>query len=381
MKITKTKFWLAALVIVGLTFWFGHFYTGRQKPVEKKLVPVEVETVTTSSIEQIIELTGWIKASQVVDIASKVTGRLESLAVVSDDGRTVPVEEGLAVKKGQLIAVIDHDVYLAQLAAAKAAFEASKVQLADALREKERMMKLFESGSSTAQARDKAVTTAEVAEASLNTAKANLELAMVNLRESEIVSPIDGVITAKYIDQGNMINMGGKIVRVADVEAVKIVGSVSERDAGLVAAGTPAIITVDALAGQRFETKVYSVYPALDELTHTIQIEIRLDNEQMILKPGMFANISLITSRKENAVVIPRDVILGGKVDKPYVYVVENNSDELKANKRFVEIGIIQADRYEIQKGLEPDETIVVNGMEYLADGIDVEVVRMEDIK
>ena len=381
MKITKTKFWLTALIIVGLTFWFGHFYTGRQKPVEKKLVPVEVETVATSSIEQIIELTGWIKASQVVDIASKVTGRLESLAVVSDDGKTVPVEEGLAVKKGQLLAVIDHDVYLAQLAAAKAAFEASKVQLADALREKERMMKLYESGSSTAQARDKAVTTAEVAETSLNTAKANLELAMVNLRESEIVSPIDGVITAKYIDQGNMINMGGKIVRVADVEAVKIVGSVSERDAGLVAAGTPAIITVDALAGQRFETKIYSVYPALDELTHTIQIEIRLDNEQMILKPGMFANISLITSRKENAVVIPRDVILGGKVDKPYVYVVEKNSDRLKANKRFVEIGITQADRYEVQKGLEPGETIVVNGMEYLADGIDVEVVRMGDIK
>ena len=358
MKITKTKFWLAALIIVGLTFWFGHFYTGRQKPVEKKLVPVEVETVTTSSIEQIIELTGWIKASQVVDIASKVTGRLESLAVVSDDGRTVPVEEGLAVKKGQLLAVIDHDVYLAQLAAARAAFEASKVQLADALREKERMMKLFESGSTTAQARDKAVTTAEVAEASLNTAKANLELAMVNLRESEIVSPIDGVITEKYIDQGNMINMGGKIVRVADVRTMKIIGSVSEKEAGSIVARTPAIITVDALTGQRFETKVYSVYPALDELTHTIQIEIRLDNEQMKLKPGMFASISLVTSRKENTVVIPRDVILGGKVDKPYVYVVGKNSDQLKANKRFVEIGITQADRYEVQKGLEPGEVV-----------------------
>ena len=381
MKITKVKFWLAALIIIGLTFWFGYFYTARQKPVEKKLVPVEVETVTTSSIEQIIELTGWIKASQVVDIASKVTGRLESLAVVSDDGRTVPVEEGLAVKKGQLLAVIDHDVYLAQLAAARAAFEASKVQLADALREKERMMKLFESGSSTAQARDKAVTTAEIAEASLNTAKANLELAMVNLRESEIVSPIDGVITEKYIDQGNMINMGGKIVRVADVAAVKIIGSVSEKEAGSIVAGTPAIITVDALTGQRFETKVYSVYPALDELTHTIQIEIRLDNEQMKLKPGMFASISLVTSRKENTVVIPRDVILGGKVDKPYVYVVGKNSDQLKANKRFVEIGITQADRYEVQKGLEPGETIVVNGMEYLADKIDIEVVHLGDIK
>jgi multidrug efflux pump subunit AcrA (membrane-fusion protein) len=153
------------------------------------------------------------------------------------------------------------------------------------------------------------------------------------------------------------------------------------------------VLTVDAFPDRRFEANVYSVYPALDEQTHTIQIEIRLNNpgpastssaeasEPGLLKPGMFAKIVLTTNRKDDVVVIPRDVVLGGKIDKPYVYVVERASEQVTAHKRLVEIGIIQADKCEIINGLKPGETLVVNGMHYLADGIDVEIVGMGDVK
>jgi RND family efflux transporter MFP subunit len=381
MKMTKTKFLVAVTAIIAVTFWFGFFHKGRPKPQEKKIVPVEVETVTTGPIAQTIELSGWIRANQVVDIAPKVAGRVESLEAIAEDGRKIAVEEGLVVKKGQLIAVIDHDVYLAHLAAAKAAVEASTAELADAEREKSRMLTLFESGSATAQAKDKALTAAELAAAALSAAKANLELAQVNLNESEVSSPIDGIVTAKHIDQGNMIKVGDKIVTVADLKTVKVVASLSEKFGAEIAAGTPAELSVDAYPERLFKASVYSVYPALDEQTHTVQIEIRFDNEQMLLKPGMFAKITLIMNRKNDVVVIPRDVILGGKIDKPYVYVVENSSEQKKAHKRVVEIGIVQSDRYEIVDGIKPGEILVVNGMQYLADGIDVEVVNMKDIK
>lgn len=380
---TKTKFWLTIAALLAATFWFGYFHKKGQKPQEKKIVPVEVETVTAGPIAQTIELTGWIKANQVVDVASKVAGRVETLEVVGDDGSKNAVEEGFVVKKGQRIAVIDHDVYLAQLAAAKAAVEARTVELADAEREKNRMLALYKSGSSTEQAKDKAITTTELAGASLNAAKANLELAQVNLKESDVVSPIDGIVTAKHIDQGNMINAGSKIVTVADLKTVKVIVSVSEKYGAEIAAGTPAELNVDAYPDRRFKANVYSVYPALDEQTHTIQIEIRLDNPGTpgLLKPGMFAKVTLTTNRKDNVVVISRDVVLGGKIDKPYVYVIENASEQLKAHKRLVDIGIIQADKCEITNGLKPGDTIVVNGMQYLADGIDVEVIPMGDIK
>jgi multidrug efflux pump subunit AcrA (membrane-fusion protein) len=95
----------------------------------------------------------------------------------------------------------------------------------------------------------------------------------------------------------------------------------------------------------------------------------------------MFARVTLIAKHKANVVVIPRDVIIGGKIDKHYVYVVEEVSDSKIARKCFVEVGIKQADRCEIHDGLKAGQKLVVNGMNYLTNGINVEVLRIEDIQ
>jgi RND family efflux transporter MFP subunit len=333
--------------------------------------------VSTGSIEKTLELTGWIKANQVVDIASKVAGRVESLRIASEQGDSIPVEEGVAVKKGQRLAVIDHDVYVAQVAAAQATVDARQVELADAEREKKRMVALYEGGSATEQNRDKTVTIAQLAATSLDMAKANLELAQINLRESTIISPIDGVVTTKHIDEGNLIRIGDRLVTVADMKTVKIIVTVAEKYGSEIAIGMPAKIKVDALAERVFDANVYSVYPALDPQTHTTQIEIRLDNSEMLLKPGMFARVTLVTQAKKDVVIVSRDVVLGGKIDEPYVYVVEGSV----AHKRIVKLGIVQSDRCEITDGLKASETLVVNGMHFLAEGSSVEIVRLEDIK
>jgi RND family efflux transporter MFP subunit len=382
MKVIRRILYLfAALVLVFLTYWYGY----KQKPAsnaeEKRIVPVEVETVGTGSIEETIQLTGWIKAKQVVDVASKVPGRIESLRVLSDGGDLAVVEEGVSIDKGRQLAVIDHDIYLAQLAAATSSVTAKEVELADTEREKKRIIALYEGGSATEQNKDKVVTAAELAAASLDLAKANLELAKLNLRESTIVSPISGVVTAKHIDEGNMVRVGDRIVTIADMETVKIIVAVAERYGAEISAGMPAIIGVDTFADRQFEAEVYSIHPALDAQTHTLQVEIHLKNDELLLKPGMFARVTLITKRKADAVVVSRDVILGGKIDKNYVYVVEEASDTKVARKRFVEVGIKQADMYEITNGLKVGETLVVNGMNFLIDGIGVEIVRLEDIK
>ncbi len=382
MKVIRRILYLfAALILVFLTYW----YVYKQKPAsneeEKRIVPVEVEVVSTGPIEETIQLTGWIKAKQVVDIASKVPGRIESLRVLSDGGNPVMVEEGVSIGKGRQLAVIDHDIYLAQLAAAESSVKAKQVELADTEREKKRVIALYESGSATEQSRDKAVTAAELAAASLELAKANLELAKLNLRESTIVSPINGIVTVKHIDEGNMVRVGDEIVTIADMETVKVIVAVAEKYGAEISVGMPAIIKVDTFADRQFDAKVYSIHPALDAQTHTLQVEIHLKNDELLLKPGMFARVTLVTDQKAEAIVVPRDVILGGKIDRHYVYVVEKGSDEHVARKRFVEVGIKQADRCEITDGLNTGETLVVNGMNFLIDGIGVEIVRLEDIR
>jgi membrane fusion protein (multidrug efflux system) len=373
----RVIFWITVVALVSVTFWFGYTRKPAEVKAQQRVVPVEVQKVSTDSIRNTIELTGWIEANEVVDIKPKVSGRIESLEAVSSKGGSVPVEEGLTVTKGQQLAVIDHDMYLAQVASASAAVKAASVELADAEREKKRIVTLYQAGSVTEQNRDKAVTAAELAAARLDSAKAALELAQVDLRESAITSPIDGTVTKKYIDQGNLVRPGDPILTVADMKTIKIMVAVAEKHAGEVNVGTPAEMRVDALPDKVLDAQVYSVHPALDPQTHTIQVEIRLKNQELLLKPGMFARVALITERKDNVVVISRDVILGGKVDRYYVYLVEGGI----AHKRFVTPGITEAARCEIADGLKQGETLVVNGMNFLADGISVEVVRMEDVR
>ena len=373
----KLMFWSVFVIVIIATFVLGFILKSGKKKEEEKVVPVEVETVKTGSIEEALNLTGWIKSSSVVDVKSKVSGRIESLQVVGDDGKPVDLEEGIEVKKGQQLAVIDHDQYLAQLNAAKAALKAAEVEFDEAEREQKRMIALFEGGSATGQNKDRAITVAQLFTARLASAKANLEMAQINLRESTIISPIDGVVTAKHIDAGNLINIGQTIVTVEDMRVVKIIAAASERYAGRISAGTKAEISIESLGEKKFEAEVYSVYPALDEQTHTIQVEIQLKNEQLLFRPGMFAKVKLILQRKESVVVVPKDVVLGGKIDEPFVYVIENNT----ARKRVLKLGIIEGENAEITDGLKESEILVVNGMQYLTDGIKVEIVRLEDIK
>jgi membrane fusion protein (multidrug efflux system) len=373
----KLMFWSVFVIAIVATFVLGFILKSGKKNEAEKVVPVEVATVKTGSIEESVNLTGWIKSSSVVDVKSKVSGRIESLQLLGDDGKPVDLEEGIEVKKGQQLAVIDHDQYLAQLNAAKAALEAAEVEFAEAKREEQRMIALFEGGSATGQSKDRAITVAQLFTARLASAKANLEMAQINLRESTIISPIDGVVTAKHIDAGNLINIGQAIVTVEDMKTVKIVVAASERYAGRISAGTKAEISVESLDDKKFEAEIYSVYPALDEQTHTIQIEIQLKNEQLLFRPGMFAKVRLILQRRQGVVIVPKDVILGGKIDEPFVYVIEDNI----ARKRIVQLGINEGENTEITEGLKESEILVVNGMQYLTDGIKVEIVRLEDIK
>ena len=334
--VRRTLYWLTALAAVFVTFWLGYTRKPAEAPVTERPVPVEVEPVGTGSVEQTLELTGWIVANRRVEVAPKVAGRIESLSVTMPDGSHRPVEVGLSLTQGQQLAVIDHDVHLAQVAAAEAEVTAKEVQSAEAQREKNRALGLFEKASVPEQAKDQAVTAAELAAAGLNLAQANLELARINLRESTIVSPIDGIITARHIDEGNLVTMGQRIVSLADIRTVKVLVHVPERYGSQIRQAMPVRIIVDAFKERTFEAAVYSVYPALDEQTYSIPVEVRLQNDELLLRPGMFARVVLVLDHRDNVVVVPRDVILGGQMDKPYVYVVEDGT----ARKRIVEIGL-----------------------------------------
>jgi len=367
----KYTIWIAAIIIVFCGIYI--LRTGREKDSPKSnsnkdVLKIVAEPVRTANLVETIAVTGSFKALTTVEVVPEISGRLERLKL-SDE---TPVDVGVTVKKGEVIAVIEHKVYLAQLAECQAAVDASKVALADAEREKKRIIKLFEGGSSTEQARDKAVTAAHLAVANLQQTEATLKKIKTTLDKATIRSPITGVVAKKYVDEGNMVGPGTPLVRIVQIENLKVLGNVGERYLPHLQSGqTKVYIKTDAYPADEFKGVVYKVGVVVDPVTRTGEVEIRVPNPDMRLKPGMFARMRIVIGQKENVTVVP-DSALIRQYDNVYVFVV----DAGKAHRRQLKLGLSQGQYYEVLEGLSVGDMVITHGQRQLKTGQAIEVVQ-----
>jgi RND family efflux transporter MFP subunit len=335
---------------------------------QAKGIKVMAETIRTTKLVETIPVTGSFEPLTSIEVTPEISGQLQRLRLPDN----TLVDIGVAVKAGEVIAVINHDVYAAQLAECRANLEASKVTLADAEREKNRMVKLFQGGSATEQAKDKAVTAAELAAAQFKQAQAALDMAKVNVDKATIEAPVTGVVSKKYVDEGNMVGPSAPLIRIVQIDTLKVLGGVSERYLPkLVPGKTPVQIKTDAYPEDEFEGTVYRVGVAVDAVTRTGEVEIRVPNTDGKLKPGMFARMTIAASQRENAVVVP-DSSLIRTGEETYVFVVNNG----KTHRCKVKLGLSQGQFHEILEGVSAGDMVVTHGQTQLKDGQIVEVVQ-----
>ncbi len=361
---------IAIVVVIVLVVFIIAIRSRRTSTADEqadKAVQVVAEAVGKARLEEKIPVTGSFEPLISVEITPEISGQLNQLRLASG----TPVDVGVAVKEGEVIAIINHDIYLAQSAECKAAVEAGKVALADAKREKNRMVKLFEAGSATEQARDKAVTAAELASAQLKQAQAALKMAKVNVDRATIKAPLSGIIAKKYVDEGNMVGPSAPLVRIVQIDTLKVIGGVSERYLPqLIAGKTPVQIKTDAYPKDNFAGTVYKVPVAVDPVTRTGEVEIRVPNEGGKLKPGMFARMTMVISQRE-CVVVP-DSALIREYDNEYVFVASGG----KAYRRQLKLGLSEGQLYEVLDGLSEGDMIITHGQNQLKDGQMIEVVQ-----
>jgi len=366
----KYKTWIAVIVIVLFSIYLIKVF-GRKKSVDdgnSTFLKVAAEAIGTADLTETIAVTGGFEALTSVEVIPEIPGQLEQLRL--PDGTLVDV--GVAVKKGQVIAVIDHDVYLAQLAECQAALEASKVALVDAEREKKRIIRLFEGGSATEQSRDKAVTAARLAAASVKQTEAVLARIKITLDKATIETPVTGVVSKKYVDEGNMVGPSTPLVRIVQIETLKVLGGVSERYLPrLIPGQTTVYIKTDAYPEDEFKGVVYRTGVAVDPVTRTGEVEIRVPNPDRKLKPGMFARMTIVIGQKDNVVVVP-DSALIREQDNVYVFVADSG----KAYRRRIKLGLSQAQFYEVVEGLSVGYMVVTRGRRQLKDGQMVEIIQ-----
>lgn len=368
-------------------------------------VPVQTIVAAKQSLEQSLELTGGIAARKTVTVYSKVTGVIEKL----------PVERGMHVDAGDVIAVVEHKTELAQrkellavvasakvgvtqaeaaVKVVKAALAQTKAQLENAALEKIRIENLYKEKTVPKQKYDAVIAqykialagrdlaTANVAateatiaqaQAALQQAQAALERLDVRIADYTIRAPFAGVITARYVDQGAMDNPFLPIVQIMDVSSLKVNCAVAQVNASKVRFGQKVQVTTDAYPGVEFLGKVYIVNPALDAKTRTLPVEVRCSGKKSSkkgersasLKPGMFVKVSIDIGSK-TTLAVPRDCLMrlpGTGVY--YVFIVKDG----KAQKRTVRLGISQGNLVEIASGLKEGQHVVIKGQGNLKTG------------
>ncbi len=375
--------------------WYGYGYSKKKAdpPATAKgagAVPVRTETVQLGCVTNMIKLIGTLEATRTVDVVPKLEGRLDRLAL--DDG--IPVLEGTPVKRLQIMAVIDHRAIMAQLEECKAAVETArtaidtaKVVLKDRDRERKRMEKLFSEGSTTEQQRDLAVTAYEQSVTGLAQAKAQLAQAQaaadvveVNLTEAFIHAPMDGVVSAKYVDAGAMVNGQTRIVQVIPMDELKYLIAVPGPYLHLLTTGkTHVSVVSDAVPDRVFTGVISRIYPVVDPVTRTATVEVRLANErneagEWLLRPGLYAEGRIILEARADVVVIPADVALR-RGTRFLAFVIEGG----KARTCELKVGIRDGNRIEVVEGLAPGEQLVVMGQHRLTNGASVRLTDGED--
>ena len=309
-------------------------------PAEKQAVLVEVQTVGFANVPQVSSYSSSVQAYATNNIMPQQGGRI----------RKINVEVGDYVGKGQILAEMDR-LQLDQLAL--------QVQNDDI--EYARLKTLYEEGGVSQS-------DFETAELGYKLRKSNYQ----NLEENTILrSPLTGYVTARNFDVGDMFAMTAPLFTIQQVTPVKLLVGISESEYTLVKKGDKVDITVDALPGRTFEGKVNRLYPTIDPLTHTFSAEVLVQNSDRVLRPGMYAKVSVTFGDTERIVIPDMAIVKQSGTGQKFVFVLEQDGTVTMTP---VTLGRHMGAEYEVLEGLSEGATIITKGHATLRTGDKVEV-------
>src|SRR5574338_929446 len=208
-----------------------------------------------------------------------------------------------------------------------------------------------------------------------------LAQAQTNLAYSYIRAPFAGYVAERNLDLGAYVTGAATansttsrgIVSLHDIETVRTLIEVVEKDVPLVRIGQRAEIRAEAYPNRIFEGTVTRVVQALNRATRTMTVEVDLPNKDHLLKGGMFARVEVLVGTHPRAIQIPLDAV--SRLEEfQYVYVVKDG----KAHQVPVELGIRVENRIEVLKGLNGDEQLIVSGKDLVSEGAPVQVQPLE---
>jgi len=316
---------------------------------EAEGIPITVISPSRGDMPEVILLDGTVEPEKKAVLVSRINRRIEKITV----------DEGERIETGQTAILLDRESLQSALQAAKTALEEER-------RNYQRAEVLFEAGAVARQSLDQARVNRDRAESNYLQAREILE-------DTEITSPLSGLVSRRWMEPGEYSDSGKPILEIVDISTVEIHSPASEMLIGSIRTGQVVRVYPDAYPGRSWESEISTINPTTGEESRHFTVKTRIPNPDELLRPGMFCRVEIVTEQRPDALLLPQEAIARDDRGREGVYLVDGDNETVRF--RAVETGISREGMVEIISGLDPESTVAASGNNRLADGIRVRVV------
>src|SRR5678816_2427384 len=431
MKLRTMKATLVGAVVLSIALQGAC----KSKQTQKPAVPVKVAAVELSSASTEARYSATIIPRTQVELAFKVNGYVDALRKVRGvDGKMRDIQEGDLINTGAVLARVRQSDYQvkfkqaeSQASEARSGIDVSKAQYEEALsgvdstkaklveaeadylkakQDFDRAENLFASHSMTKSDYDSAkaqydMANAKVAaarsqvqviQAKADSAKANIYMVQaksqsaqavvqetqIPLHDTELKSPLNGVVLEKSIEKGTLVSSGDKAFVVADTSSVKAVFGVADIALADMKLGSKLSVESESMPGKEFQGQITSVFPAADSKNRAFNVEVTIANPEYLLRPNMIVSLRVGTKQQISPqLVVPLNAVIKSKSNANgyAVIVVTDEGGQQLARLRDVKLGESFGNAVAIAEGLKPGDRVIVTGGTMVNDGDQVKVI------
>lgn len=372
--ITHHKKWFVTIFIIIICSYFIFLKMhGLPKATTVNTTPVNIVKVKSLDVPIWLQAIGSVKAINTVMIKVRADGELQKTYF----------DEGSTVKKGDLLAEIDPQIYQAQLDQAKSVEAKDKAQLNNALISYSRASKLAQAGAGPSQDVDTYRSQVATLKATIEADQAAIDEAQIQLNFTQITSPLDGRAGQRLIDVGSIVHASDNtgLVTITQMDPISIQFTVPQDSlAPILLANQKDHVKVIALQNNTDKPIATGELIFIDSQVSTnsgqVTLKANFDNKQQTLWPGTLISVKLLLRTDKDALVIPVQAIQQGN-QGPFVYVIDTDQ---KAYVRNIELGATMGDLQQVTKGLQLTDQVVTSGQYRLTEGSAVNIVKHDNV-
>lgn len=366
----KYKEYLILIFVITLICSFGCGKTPETNQKDNDVTPVTVRKIENMDVVYHLQQVGSLEAKESVVLKAEVE--------MSAGERVTGIlfEEGDRVETGQLLVKLDDAKVRTTMDQLKARLRQLELQSANSERTLKRKQPLVKEDLISQQEFDDLKTKFEIEKNAIKEIIAELAHNQELLEDTEVRAPFPGVTSERLVSVGDFLQMGEPIVGVVQLNPLEISFRMDEKYKTRLYLNQPVIVKVAAYPDHKFSGEVFFISPDIDTSTRTFLVKGLIANEESLLNPGMFAEVSIVTETHNNALVVPWESVVQLE-DEVYLYVVNNSI----VKKIPIELGLIFEGTAEVLGDLNPGQFVVTEGKYALQDGSKIKVVETGRLK